>query len=186
MVEINFEKDLRIDPDQLDIEWLRQSELYAKYSLTLEDAKKNVADIEEQLKAQVEELKRVRSELILEAHRDGIPGIDKVTDPKAEAYYRDHKKHKRAKDKWLQLGQDLADAKHEAGMCLVAVFAFNHRKQALEDLVRLHGQNYFAGPQEPRELGGEWTKKAEELSEERTTRRMREKRDKKQQTRRSK
>ena len=32
------------------------------------------------------------------------------------------------------------------------MFAFNHRKSTLENLVRLHGQEYFSTPNEPRDL----------------------------------
>jgi hypothetical protein len=51
--------------------------------------------------------------------------------------------------------QDLIDAQHDVEILQAAVRAMDHRKTALENLVRLHGAQYFAGPSVPRDLGKE-------------------------------
>jgi len=107
------------------------------------------ADAKEELERAEEDLKVIRSELILEANKnpdkclgDGV----KLTDPKVEAYYRSHPDHKEAKEKYFAAQKKLAIieiAKNE--------IAFT-RKAALENLVTLHGQQYFAGPKMPRDI----------------------------------
>jgi hypothetical protein len=47
-------------------------------------------------------------------------------------------------------------------MAQAAVNAFEQRKSALENLVRLFGQSYFAGPKMPRDL--HWEKEEKEKS----------------------
>ena len=43
-----------------------------------------------------------------------------------------------------------------------AVKAIDTKKTALENLVKLHGQSYFAGPAIPRNLNKEWEQKEQE------------------------
>jgi hypothetical protein len=50
------------------------------------------------------------------------------------------------------------NAKYEYDMAMAAVRAIDQKKTALENLVRLHGQQYFAGPSVPRDLTKEWEK----------------------------
>ena len=40
--------------------------------------------------------------------------------------------------------------------------AIDQKKSALENLVKLHGQMYFAGPSIPRDLDKEWEKREKE------------------------
>ena len=47
------------------------------------------------------------------------------------------------------------DAKYEYDIAIGVVRAFDHRKAALENLVRLHSQSYFAGPAVPRNIAEE-------------------------------
>lgn len=138
--ELNYEADLEIDPDNLDLEWLRQPDLFRRYSEESEFATTKVRRTHENLKT-------IRSELVLEVTNDpDLAGVSKATAPVIEAYYRTHKKYVKAKQNWM-------DAEEEAGLLRVAVFAFNQRKSALENLVKLNGQNYFASPSIPQELG---------------------------------
>lgn len=132
MPEYDFQGDLAIDEDSLDQEWVNQPQLMMKYSALSVVAQDNVRKLEERLKI-------IRSELILEANDPDSGVLDKINQQTVEAYYRDHKRHKRAK-------QMLFDAMLEAEMLQNAVFAFQARKLALENLVRLHGQNYFGTP----------------------------------------
>jgi hypothetical protein len=83
-MDLNYEKDLAIDPGMLDEEWLRQPGIYMKYAI---DAKNKMLEAE--------------------------------------------------------LEKELADQ---------AVFAFTHRKQALENLVKLYLGEYFSTPREPKQI----------------------------------
>ncbi len=47
------------------------------------------------------------------------------------------------------------DAQYEYQMAQGAVQAVEQRKSALENLVKLYGQGYFAGPKTPRDISSE-------------------------------
>jgi len=136
-MEINYEEDLKIDAEALDIEWLDQASKMMKYA-------ELSARAEADAKRADEFVKTLRSELIKEAHEE----LDKPTAMLVEAHYRTKKEYKNAK-------RQLIEATHEAEVLRQAVFAISARRAALENLVKLHGQNYFAGPTEPRSLGVE-------------------------------
>lgn len=125
--ELNYEADLEIDPDDLDNEWLRQPILYMKYAEAAAEARRRTGKAEEKIKV-------VRSKLITKA--DG-------TAQKIEAYYRTHPDHVEAKE-------ELIEAQYQADVMSAAEKAFEHRKRALENLVRLEERGYFASPQQPK------------------------------------
>lgn len=145
---MDFEIDVMIDESALDVEWLNQPSLAIKYG-------RNWAECYRTFQQAEENVKLIRSELIKEVLTDPDEYLGdgiKPTAPAIEAYYRTHKKHKKAKEKWVtaQYELNMADiAKKEIAIS---------RKLALQNLVELHGQNYFAGPNIPRELSYERTK----------------------------
>lgn len=147
---MDYEKDLEIDGMSLDLEWIRQPKLFAKYS-------KELAEAERKAKLANELVKTIRSELIMKINKDPDTYLGKdmkVTDAKVEACYRQQDEYKKAK-------QDRIDAEYTRDMIKVAADAFNfHRKPALENLVTLHGQQYFAGPSVPNDIGREFAGKA--------------------------
>jgi hypothetical protein len=139
---MDYERDTYIDETALDIEWLEQPELARKYGEHWAECVRNLTLAEEKVKL-------VRAELIKQAHEDADEifgqGV-KPTGQMVEAYYRTHKRHKKAKDEWVQ-------AQYEANNAEIAKFEISRtRKSALENLVVLHGQSYFAGPKVPRNL----------------------------------
>jgi hypothetical protein len=145
MPTLNYIKDVEINPDDLDIEWLGQAALGRRYGENAALAKRNAALAEERIKV-------TRAELIREANADpeGTTGKEKPTSADIEAYYRTHPKHKQAKEDHIQ-------AQYEADVAQVAHMEISlSRKAALENLVKLHGQQYFAGPRVPRDLSKEW------------------------------
>ncbi len=149
---MGYEKDMRIDETSLDIEWLDQVELAMKYG-------KLYAQAEKELTASEEEVKVIRSELIKEANEDPDKYLGegiKPTGPNVEAYYRTHKRHKDIKKEIIELQFELnmtEVAKNEVSFT---------RKAALENLVTLHGQQYFAGPKVPRTITSEREKKEQQ------------------------
>lgn len=147
MSQLNYEKDCNIDESSLDVEWLEQTTIAMKYGKYWAFCKKNVAQIEE-------ELKLIKSELIKEANENPVQCCkkEKPTAVDIEAYYRDHKRHKEAKQKFIeaQYELDIAEiAKNEISFT---------RKATLEALVTLFGQQYFAGPSMPRDISTERAK----------------------------
>lgn len=122
-----------IDKNRLDDEWIGQPKRYFKWALQLEDAR---ADFEE-VKA---EFDVVKSELDL-AIRTNPDDYDlpKVTDKAIAAALIVQGAYKEAQ-------QTVFTVKHRVGVLQAAVTALDHRKKALEKLVDLHGQKYFASP----------------------------------------
>lgn len=139
---LDFEEDILIDESALDVEWLNQSDLFFKYSAALAEADRIA-------KRAHENLKTIRSELRLEAAEGGEDLIGtKPTADNVDAWVRIQDTYKKAKE-------DFHKREYEADILRGAVFAMRQRKDALENLVRLHGQSYFAGPTEPRNLSDE-------------------------------
>lgn len=137
---MSYERDMSIDPLALDVEWVEQAELAMKYGRLWADAQDACTRAEEKIKL-------VRSQLIIEITKNPEKfGLIKTTDPMVEAAYRADQRHIDAKEDWLEKLNAvnlLSVAKNEISFT---------RKSALENLVTLHGQNYFAGPSVPRNL----------------------------------
>jgi len=137
----NYELDIEIDADELDVECLRQASLFGKYSQAEAKAKRHYA-------LAYENVKVIRSDLIkLASGNKELGNAQKV-----EAFYRTHPKHIEAK-------KELIEAEYEMNIATSAVFAFNQRKSMLENLVKLAMSDYFARPSEPRNIKEELDKK---------------------------
>ena len=136
---MNYEEAMEIDISALEEEWLSQPALAFKYG-------KNWAELQKELELAQEEIKLIRSELVEQATGDPEKYLDtaKATANIVEAYYRNHKRHKAQKDKIVQL-------QFEANVAEIVKTEISiTRKRALENLVSLHGQQYFAGPSIPK------------------------------------
>lgn len=152
--ELDYTEDMRIDEDALDVEWLNQASLSMKYGKMYAKARKELTLAEENIKV-------VRAELIAKANDDPDTCLGdgvKPTGPNIEAYYRNHRKHKAAKDAWVE-------AQYNCNMAEIAKNEISFtRKAALEALVQLHGQQYFAGPSIPRNLHEERVAKEKKVN----------------------
>ncbi len=139
---MNYEQDIIIDAEALDVEWINQARTALKYG-------RHWAECKQELTLTEENIKLVRSELTKEANEDSDKYLGEGVKPTGiniESYYRNHKRHKAAKQEWV-------DAQFEADVAEIAYKEFSYaRKAALENLVKLHGQQYFAGPSVPRNL----------------------------------
>jgi hypothetical protein len=150
---MNYEKDSTIDPSALDVEWIEQPNLARKYGKHYAECVRTLAQAEESVKI-------IRSELIAEANTNPRKccGKEKPNAADIEAYYRNSDLHKAAKTAWI-------DAEYELNMAEAAKTAITYgKKSALENLVKLHGQSYFAGPSVPRDLSKEWESKENQKS----------------------
>lgn len=138
---VNYEKDIPIDGEALDLEWLNQPELEMRYIEQVSELRKDTMDAQEQVKI-------IRSELIREAHEDPEKTCNakKATGPQVEAYYRTHKDYQEAKEEAIE-----AQDAYEVAKDMKDMVHFT-RSKALENMVILHGQQYFAGPSVPQSL----------------------------------
>lgn len=146
---MNYEKDVAIDENALDIECLEQPSLVFQYS-------KWSAKCELEVDKASESMNIIKAELDQKIRENPDDyGVSKVTENAITNAIISHPKYQNAKADYL-------DKKYEAGMAKAAVYALNDKRTSLELLVKLHGQNYFAGPSIPRDLSREWTKKEEQ------------------------
>ena len=145
--ELNYEEDVRIDEQALELEWLSQAQLFMKYARHAANMRKEVDLAKENLevtKAEVDKEIRQNPEKFK---------IEKVTDASVTANVLTYPDYKEA-------NQNYINAKYELDMAQAAVSAMNQRKDALENLVKLHGQQYFAGPKVPRDI--KWEREEKE------------------------
>jgi hypothetical protein len=148
---MNYENDIRIDETALDVEWLGQAELTYKYC-------RHVAEMEKLMDKSKEALDLTKAELDRDVRSRPEKyklGDVKITEAVVTSTILQSDKYKEAYDNYLE-------TKFEYGVAKGAEKAFQDRKKALENLVILHGQQYFAGPSMPRNLTSERTKKKAE------------------------
>ncbi len=139
-MELDYQRDLHIDESALDVEWLSQASLMMRYSKELASAERDMTRMKEKQSVVRAELDR---DIRLNPDKFGIDS--KVTEAVIMSTILLNQKYK-------DVSGDLIDAQYEFAMTKGAVQAVQQRKDALQDLVRLHGQKYFAGPNIPRDL----------------------------------
>lgn len=148
-METDFKDDVFIDPNALDVEWLRQPTLMLKYAQEEAEAAKR-EDVER------ERLDAVKAELDKEIRSNPDKfDISKTTESAILSAILLHPSYKEVSEKYIQ-------AKYESKMAKAATRAIEMKKDALENLVKLYGQQYFAGPKAPRDIDKEWERKVRE------------------------
>jgi len=140
---MNYKQDTTIDPDALDKEWLQQSHLMMKYCKISARAQKDLDSAKEKL-----DVVRVSLDAAIRRNPEHYD-LAKVTDVVVANTILLQSEYTEEFGLYLQ-------AKYEADMAKGAVRALEHKKDALEYLVRLFGQNYFSGPKMPHEINREW------------------------------
>ena len=143
---MSYEDDIVIDDQALDVEWLEQPRRMVQYC-------KIAAETHRQMDLAKENLEFVRA--TIERAVRGAPsdygvvaGSRGITEDSIKAAIQVHAEYLIASKAYL-------DAKYESEVANGAVRAFDHRKTALENLVRLLGLSYFAGPSVPHDLTAE-------------------------------
>ncbi len=139
---MDYEKDVHINENDLDLECLEQPNLMRKYSQHLEFMKKERDRIKEKV-----DLVRAQLDKDIRSNPEEYD-IAKITETVVSSAILMDPYYKKASEEYL-------DAKYEAGVAQGVVSAIDARKTMLELLVKLHGQNYFAGPRVPRDLSAE-------------------------------
>jgi hypothetical protein len=144
-----LETDARIDPLQLDMECLDMSETFCKWAQKSADARAEV----DKLKI---ELERVESLLSLDIRANPQEyHLEKITEASVVATVKTAKSY-------LDVNEKLVEARRESALTSTAVTAMEMKKRMLEVLVTLHGQQYFAGPNIPRDLADLWIQRQKE------------------------
>lgn len=143
----SFEADVSINPNALDVEWLEQPQTFMRYAMAAVDAR----DEMDRLKEEVDVVKAELDNKIRSAPEEFLGGA-KVTNPAVDACILRSEVYQKAFDRYLQ-------ARKTYEYLMAGVRAMDMKKTALENLVRLQGQQYFSAPKEPRDLSSEYSKK---------------------------
>ena len=146
---MNYEKDLKIDVDALDVEWADQPGLMIKYTEISAEARMELDEAKENLG-----VVKATIDLAIRSNPEKF-GIVKITESAIQSAITLNKDFSEANSRCLK-------AAYELEMAQGAVRAMDQRKQALEYLVKLHGLQYFAGPRVPRDLSKEYQKKQDQ------------------------
>ena len=148
MSERNYNDDISIDRDALDIGWTKQAQTFFKYAELAAKAR----DAMDRKKEKIDVLEATMGLKI--RTNPASYGLEKITEGAVQSTILIDQNH-------IDAVAELADLKYEYEVLIAAVRALDQKKSALENLVRLQGQNYFAGPSVPREIGKEWAKDVE-------------------------
>ncbi len=138
-----LERDRTIDPGQLDVEAVRQADVFFKWAERAVAAK---AEVDRQKLA----LDVLDASLQFKVrNKPENYGIARVTEVSIGAAVIMSKRR-------VEAANALLRAKEQAALHDAAREAMEQRKRMLEILVTLHGQEYFAGPSVPRDLVSAW------------------------------
>lgn len=136
--------DRRIDPEQLDIEAVQQADLYGKWAERAARAKGEADRLE--WEAELLEA-RLQGQCRNNPDKFGISGS--ATEAAIKAAVKCHVEYVAAIEKFHA-------ARLDSGMLDRAEKAMAQKKGMIEELVKLHGQQYFAGPKVPHDIVSAW------------------------------
>lgn len=141
------ENILEIDETRLDEAWIAQPKLYYKYAKQLANARTVVEEIKNQQEIIKTDIDNVKATLDMSIRNnpDGY-GIGKTTETAIKNAVSVQPEYKEIMETYNASQKKLVEAKNEADVLQALVTALDHKKSALENLVRLHGQNYFSSP----------------------------------------
>lgn len=145
---MDFEKDLQIDKYGLDEEWSKQASTFHKWSVQL-------AEAEMERDRAKENVDLVRAELdMLIRQKPYEFKIEKITEAAINSAIITDKKYKDSVDEYLKL-------KYNHKIIQSAIESLNHKKFALDNLVRLFLSEYYlreAPPQDRTSMLNEMNK----------------------------
>jgi len=147
--ELDYKKDVTIDEGALDYELLIQADLRRKYG-------ENLSEMESRRDRMQDKLDVCRAEIDRDIRTS--PEDYEITVKLTETVIANTILLQNEYRETLEL---LRELEYEVKYTKHAVQSIEHKKSALEELVKLHGQSYFAGPRIPRDLSKERERKNE-------------------------
>lgn len=142
---MDYLTDITIDETALDVEWLRQPEKMFQYAKHAADCRRTVDLAKEAL-----ELEKAKLDRDIRTNPEKYE-LSKITESVVQSTILTQESYK-------EITEQYANAKYDYDVATAAVRALDQKKTALENLVRLHGVSYFAGPTVPRDLNKEAAK----------------------------
>ncbi len=153
MDSAQLERDRQIDPYNLEVECVRQTDLFCGYAQEAITARAAMDNADKAVDDAKEIVKNTAARLSLVCRENPLAfNLPKATEASIEAAVRVHPDFQKALAAQSATSQDYVDARQAYGELEVAVKAMEMKKSMLEALVKLHGQQYFAGPSVPRSL----------------------------------
>lgn len=146
--DLNYANDVSIDESALDVEWLRQPTLVRLYNQEVAERKRQLARLSEELVVLKAELTRK-----INTNPEKF-GLSKTTVDIVNSTIV-------IQEEYQDLRNQIIESEYELEMAIGGSRAMDHKKTALENLVKLFGQNYFAGPALPRDISKEWLESEE-------------------------
>ena len=141
-METNFEKDIAIDKHSLDIEWEKQPALFEKYARASVEA---TAERDRKKLDRDTTIAELRLK-ILNFYNE--QGSKKPTENAIDAEIIISEEHK-------QVSENLIAANEKVGLTDAAKWAMQQKRDALENMVKLHLAGYFSDPKIPQEAKDE-------------------------------
>ena len=137
-----------IDHNALDVEWIEHPGIFMEVSMELVEEKKKLKKL--QMRADMREADAAK-EIKEDPEKFGLKAKPTIPDVKGAVDTHEDVLSSRKK---------IIEQEYEVAMLSACVGALDHKKRALESLVTLHGQQYFASSKEPRNLDTEYLAEA--------------------------
>jgi len=141
-----YQRDIAIDPDNLEEEFLQQPSLYFKYS----DLRREAGEDRDKAKDQLE-LWKAQTSLAIRSNPDQY-GLAKATNDAVSEKLTSILNDKE------NTGHDVKERYDEAlyrfNIYSNVLASLDQKKKSLEMLVQLHVSNWFSGPAEPKTVPG--------------------------------
>ncbi len=131
----DFQDDVRIDPHALDKMWIEHASKYMFYADLASKADREVKELDHSKKVLEAQLTQAVNADPNETLGEGV----KPTGANVDAYIRTEQSH-------ITLTEKLIQAEYEKNQLTNALAAFNQRRSALENLVKLIALEYYAEP----------------------------------------
>ena len=142
--QLSTDSRFEVDRRFLDKEWEGQPALFLEYAEQLAETTAEVDELKDRLE-------KVKADLDLAARDDLAAKAGKFTEAMVSSWVsRD--------ERYLVALADLREAQRKAAILKAEVQALDQRKATLENLVRLHGQEYYAVPTTTPEDRAEYNK----------------------------
>jgi hypothetical protein len=145
---MSYEQDIEIDESVLDVEWVDHPRRVLLYTTGAAEAHKEM----DLAKSALDYARAKLDKEIREAPEAFGLGT-RITEGSINSAILLH-------DDYDEANRDFIQKKFEYEVASGVVKSFEHRKSALENLVRLHGQSYFAGPSVPHNLSEERSRRS--------------------------
>ena len=136
--ELDYDQDIQIDQHKLDREWVLQPQLFLRYMQAAADARQQMDEAKEMV-----DLTRAQ----LDTHIRQSAGDKKPTEGAITAAIQQSTKYQVVTKSYLEV-------KNRWEVLKGVTDAFDQRRAALENLVKLFGMGYFSTPRE-NEAGAE-------------------------------